>query len=145
MWTKPTAELTLFDTLSGLSFTRAAKLLGPKGNRLIATGGKFEIDLTTQVKFDRDMFRLTLDGAAVTLTLSPAARHRLEWRCDACEVPCEHAGAAFSLILEEKLALGLARAPPARAPAECVSGAALVAPTLPERAARARTAQNQPP
>jgi hypothetical protein len=27
-------------------------------------------------------------------------------------VPCEHAGAAFSLILEEQLALGLADAPP---------------------------------
>ena len=66
MLTKPSAELTLFDTLSRLTFTRAAKLLGPKGNRLIATGGKFDIDLTTQVKFDRDMFRLTLDGAAVT-------------------------------------------------------------------------------
>jgi hypothetical protein len=101
MLTKPSAELTLFDTLSRLTFTRAAKLLGPKGNRLIATGGKFNIDLTAQVKFDRDMFRLTLDGAAVTLTLSPAARHRLEWHCDACEVPCEHAGTAFSLILEE--------------------------------------------
>ena len=56
MLTKPSAELTLFDTLSRLTFTRAAKLLGPKGNRLIATGGKFDIDLTAQVKFDRDMF-----------------------------------------------------------------------------------------
>ncbi len=139
MLTKPSAELTLFDTLSRLTFTRAAKLLGPKGNRLIATGGKFDIDLTAQVKFDRDMFRLTLGGAAVTLTLSPAARHRLEWRCDACEVPCEHAGAAFSLILEEKLALGLAGAPPARAPAESVSEEALVAQALAERAERART------
>jgi SNF2 domain-containing protein/helicase-like protein/SWIM zinc finger len=139
MLTKPSAELTLFDTLSRLTFTRAAKLLGPKGNRLIATGGKFDIDLTTQVKFDRDMFRLTLDGAAVTLTLSPAARHRLEWRCDACEVPCEHAGAAFSLILEEKLALGLAGAPPARAPAESMSEEALVAQALAERAERSRT------
>src|SRR5882762_7951612 len=83
MLTKPSAKLTLFDTLSRLTFSRAAKLLGPKGNRLIATGGKFDIDLAAQVKFDRDMFRLTLDGAAVTLTLSPAARHRLEWRCDA--------------------------------------------------------------
>jgi hypothetical protein len=48
MLTKPSAELTLFDTLSRLTFTRAAKLLGPNGNRLIATGGKFDIDLTTQ-------------------------------------------------------------------------------------------------
>src|SRR5258708_23509813 len=99
MLTKLSTELTLFDTLSRLTFTRAAKLLGPKGNSLIVTGGKFDIDLTTQVRFDRDMFRLTLDGAAVTLTLSPAARHRLERRCDACDVPCDHAGAALRLIL----------------------------------------------
>src|SRR5437763_17013442 len=117
MLTKPSTELTLFDTLSRLTFTRAAKLLGPKGDRLIVTGGKFDIDLSTQVKFDRDMFRLTLDGAAVTLTLSPAARHRPEWRCHACEVPCERGGAAFSLILQEKLARGLGGAPTARAPA----------------------------
>ena len=139
MLTKPSTELTLFDILSRLTFTRAAKLLGHKGSHLIVTGGKFDIDLTTQVKFDRDMFRLTLDGAAVTLTLSPAARHRLEWRCDTCEVPCEHAGAAFSLILEEKLALGLAGAPPARAPAESLSEEALIAQALAERAERART------
>src|SRR6202046_2345661 len=139
MLTKPSAELTLFDTLSRLTFSRAAKLLGPTGNRLIATGGKFDIDLTTQVKFDREMFRLTLDGAAVTLTLSAAAHHRLEWRCDACVVPCEHAGAAFSLILEEKLALGLAGAPPARASAESATEEALVAQALAERAERART------
>src|SRR5258708_19176281 len=45
---------------------------------------------------------------------SPAARNRLEWCCDSCDSPCEHVGAAFSLILEEKLALGLADAPPER-------------------------------
>src|SRR6266404_5682271 len=139
MLTKPSAQLTLFDTLSRLTFSRAAKLLGPKGNRLIATGGKFDIDLTTQVKFDRDMFRLTLDGAAVTLTLSPAARYRLEWRCNACEVPCEHVGAAFSLILEEKLALGLAGAPPEREPIESLCEEALVTQALAEREERART------
>ena len=68
-----------------------------------------------------------------------AARNRLEWRCDNCEVPCEHAGAAFSLILEEKLALGLAGAPPERAPAESLSEDALVAQALAERQERART------
>ena len=139
MLTKPSPDLTLFDTLSRLTYTRAVKLLGPKGDRLIAAGGKFDIDLTTQVKFDRNTFRLTLDGAVVKLTLSPAVRHRLEWRCNACEVPCEHAGAAFSLILEEKLALGLAQAPLERTPAENGSEEALVAQALAERAERART------
>jgi hypothetical protein len=54
-------------------------------------------------------------------------------------VPCEHAGAAFSLILEEKLALGLADAPPERVPVESLSEEALVAQALAEREERART------
>jgi superfamily II DNA or RNA helicase len=139
MLTKPSAELTLFDTLSRLTFVRATKLLGADGNSLIAAGGKYDIDITAQVKFDRDRFRLTVDSTAVTLALSPAARNRLEWHCDTCDVPCEHAGAAFSLILEEKLALGLADAPPERAPVESRSEEALVTQALAEREERART------
>ena len=137
--TKPSTELTLFDMLSRLSFHQAAKLLGPEGAASSPTGGKYDIDITTQVEFDRDEFRLEVDSATVTLSLSPAARDRLEWRCSACEVPCEHAGAAFSLILEEKLSLGLAGAPPERAPLESLSEEALVAQALAEREERART------
>src|SRR5215475_7827771 len=138
MLTKTSAELTLFDTLSRLTLARATKLLGADGNRLITAGGKYDIDIPTQVEFDQQRFRLALSDSAVTLALSPSARDRLEWRCDTCEVPCEHAGAAFSLILEEKLALGLAGAPPARAPAESLSEETLIAQALAERAERAR-------
>src|SRR5271165_1516078 len=139
MLTKPSAELTLFDTLSRLTFARVTKLLGSEGDRLIAAGGKYDIDITTQVEFDQDRFRLAVDSATVTLALSPAARDRLEWRCSACNVPCEHVGAAFSLILEEKLALRLADAPPERAPIESLREGALVAQALAEREERART------
>src|SRR5581483_306591 len=138
MLSKTSSELTLFDTLSRLSFIKAAKLLGAKGSRLITAGGQYEIDLTTQVKFGRDRFQLALGGSTVTLSLSSAARDRLQWRCDTCDVPCEHAGAAFSLILEEKLALGLAGAPPERTPVESLNEEALIAQALSEREARAR-------
>ena len=139
MTTKDGAELTLFDTLSHLTFTKAAKHLGPDGNRLIAAGGKYDIDISAQVEFDKDEFRLAIDSTTVTLALSPAARNRLEWRCNTCDVPCEHAGAAFSLILEEKLVLGLADAPSERVPIESLSEQALVAQAVAERAERART------
>ena len=139
MLTKASAELTLFDTLSRLTFARAAKLLGAQGSRLIAAGGKYDIDIATQVVFDRRKFRLAMNGSAVTLALSASARDRLEWRCDTCDVPCDHVGAAFCLILEEKLALGLAGAPPERAPAESATEDALVAQALAERQERART------
>jgi hypothetical protein len=139
MLTKPSADLTLFDTLSRLTFVRATKLLGADGDHLIAAGGKYDIDITTQVKFDQDRFRLAIDSATVTLALNPAARNRLAWHCDTCDVPCEHAGAALSLILEEKLALGLADAPPEREPVESRSEGALIAQALAEREKRART------
>ena len=139
MLTKPSAELTLFDTLSRLTFTSVTKLLGAEGDRLIAAGGKYDIDIATQVEFDRDRFRLAVDSTTVTLAMSPAARGRLKWRCSACNVPCEHAGAAFSLILEEKLALGLADAPLEREPVESLSEQALLAQALAEREERART------
>jgi len=137
--TKPASELSLFDVLSRLSFLKAAKLLGPDGSRLITEGGKHEIDIATQVEFDHERFRLAVDGATVTLSLSLAARDRLDWRCSACAMPCEHAGAAFSLILEEKLALGLSDAPPEREAVESLSEEAIVTQALAEREERART------
>ena len=139
MLTKPGPKLTLFDKLSRLSFVQATKLLGPTGAHLIAAGGKHDIDITTQVEFDQDRFRLAVDAATVTLALSPAAHDRLEWRCSTCNVPCEHVGAAFSLILEEKLALRLADAPPERLPIESLPEGTLITQALAEREARART------
>lgn len=129
----------MFDLLSRLSLSKAAKLLGQDGGRLITEGGKYDIDVATQVEFDRERFRLAVAGATVTLSLSPTARDRLDWRCSACETPCEHAGAAFSLILEEKLALGLSDAPLEREPIESLSEEVLVAQALAEREERART------
>lgn len=113
--------------------------MGADGKRLIAAGGKYDIDIATQVEFDQHSFRLALNASAVTLALSPWARDRLEWRCDTCDVPCEHAGAAFSLLLEEKLALGLAGTPSERGPLESLSEDALVAKAIAERQERART------
>ncbi|HTV79152.1 MAG TPA: DEAD/DEAH box helicase [Steroidobacteraceae bacterium] len=139
MLTKKSSELTLFDTLSRLTFLQAATLLGADGKRLITEGGKYDIDVATQVRFDQNAFRLAIDSSTVTLALSPARRGRLKWRCDTCHVPCEHAAAAFSLILEDKLSLGLADAPPERAPVEGLSEEALIAQALLEREERART------
>jgi hypothetical protein len=77
MLTKASAELTLFDTLSRLTFARAAKLLDAEGSRLIIAGGKHDIDIASQVDFDQQTSRLAMNGSAITLALSPsAAQHR---------------------------------------------------------------------
>ena len=138
MSTKSGAALKLFDLLSRLTLRKAAALLGAKGEHLIAAGGQWEIDIASQVRFGRDEFRLAVDHSTVTVAVSPAARGRLAWHCDTCDIPCVHAGAAFSLILEEKLALGLAAAPPELPPVESLSEEALTALALSEREERAR-------
>ena len=141
MKTKPSErrKLTLTDRLSRLTFTQACKLLGTEGGKLIQQGGRYETNLDEDVHLGNDLFRLSLNGAVVTITLMAEARQRLHWNCTACEVACEHVGAAFSLVLEEKMALGLAAPPPERVPVESLSEAELVSRAVEERQERART------
>jgi hypothetical protein len=61
------------------------------------------------------------------------AKDRLHWNCTSCQWPCEHAGAAVSLLLEEKTALRLAAPPPERIPVESLSEEELVARAIAER------------
>ena len=63
----------------------------------------------------------------------------MNFRCSSCTTSCEHQGAAFSLILEEKLALGLAAPPPEKVPVESLSDEELVQQAVEERAERAGT------
>ncbi|MBN2376876.1 MAG: DEAD/DEAH box helicase [Sedimentisphaerales bacterium] len=133
-------ELTLKDRLSRLTFTQACKLLGPQGNKLIMQGGKFEIhSIEDHVYLGDDLFRLSVDGAVVTITLMAQARKRLHYNCNKCDTLCEHVGAAFALILEEKTVLGLAKPPVERVPAESLSEAELIARALEDRQERAKT------
>ncbi len=133
-------ELTLKDRLSRLTYTQACKLLGDEGGKRIMQGGKFPIGpIGENVYLGDDLFRLSVDGAAVTITLMAEAKNRLHFHCTACQGVCEHIGAAFALILEEKTALGLAKPPTERIAAESLSEAALVALALEERVERAKT------
>jgi ERCC4-related helicase len=138
MTTKPSARLTLKDRLSRLTYTQACKLLGDEGRRLIRQGGKWEIDIDEQVYLRGDLFRVKFTSAVVTMTLKSDAKDRLHWNCTACEWPCDHAGAAFSLLLEEKTALGLAAPPPERIPVESLGEQKLIDRALAEREERAR-------
>ena len=131
-------ELTLKDRLSRLTFAQACKLLGPGGDRLIRAGGGWEIDIDEQVYLGDDLFRLRLDGAVVTITPISSARDRLHWNCTRCHGACEHVGAAFSLVLEEKMALGLAVPPPERVPVESLGEKELIARAVAERDERSR-------
>jgi len=130
--------MTLIDRLSHLSYQEACRLLGHGGDRLIRQGGRWDIDIAGQVELDPQRFRLRLNEGTVTIQMSPGRSRRLDLHCSACGAPCVHAGAALSLILEEKLALGLAIPPPDKAPLETLSDQELVHRALEERAERMR-------
>jgi hypothetical protein len=129
---------TLHDKLSHLSFLQACKLLGPQGKALIMEGGKFEINLFEQVTLDDHRFCLSLEGAVVEIGLSNDKRQRFDICCSRCNGACVHKGAALSLVLEEKLALGLSAPPPERVPMESLSEEALIAQAIADRRQRAR-------
>ncbi len=131
-------ELTLKDRLSRLDYIQACKLLGSEGAQLIRQGGGYEVDIAQAVYLHGDLFRLSLPDAVVTITLMSSTPRGLKYNCTQCDDVCQHVGAAFSLILEEKLALGLAAAPVERTPVEALSEAELIRRALDERRERAR-------
>jgi len=145
--TRPRGQLTLKDRLSRLTFIDACKLIGPSGSKLIQKGGNlWDIKIEEDVFLGDDLFRLRLPAKTpdsqpltVSITLMAEARQRLHWNCSQCFQACEHVGAAFSLILEDKLALGLAAPPKPRVPVESLDEEELVAKALAEREERART------
>ncbi|MBU4293429.1 MAG: DEAD/DEAH box helicase [Actinobacteria bacterium] len=133
-------ELTLKDRLSRLTYIQACKLLGPEGSKLIMQGGKFEItSIEENVYFDNDLFRLSVDGAIVRITLNANNLKMLHFDCNKCQKSCEHIGSAFALILEEKTILGLAKPPIERIPAESLSETELIEKALEERRERSKT------
>jgi ERCC4-related helicase len=144
--TRPSGQLSLKDRLSRLTFIEACKLLGPEGPKLIQRGAnQWDIKIEEHVSLGMDQFHLRLpisaaDGhpVVVTIKLMDEAKKRLHWSCSHCFHACEHAGAAFSLILEDKLALGLAAPPKPRVPIESLNEEQLIAKALADRAERAR-------
>jgi SNF2 family DNA or RNA helicase len=135
--------ITLKDRLSHLTYREACKLLGPEGDRLIRQGGKFDSAISEQVTWGDDFFRLNLGEATVTLSLTFEKPKFLRFVCSECSEVCEHVGAAFSMILEEKLSLGLSAPPPEKQPVESLSDEELVKLAIEERAERARTEKLQ--
>ena len=133
----------LKDRLSHFTYREACRLLGPEGERLIRAGGKYEVEITENVTLMDDLFRVKIEDAIVTISLSPEKPKHLKIGCNICSGACEHMGAAFSLILEEKLSLGLSAPPPEKKPVESLSDADLVKLAIEERAERAEKERMQ--
>ncbi len=148
--TKRSAALTLWDRLSRLNFEQACKLLGPRAKKLIMQGaGAWDIDIDSQVKLTDSRFRVdfgTIDDGRdsyVTVQLRDGVKQRLDWSCSVCTEPCLHVGAAFALLLEEKVVLGLAAPPSGDVPIETLNEQQLIERALDDRRERARTERMQ--
>src|SRR3989454_1466513 len=146
--TKKSTELTLIDKLSRLSYSQALKLLGSDAPKLLRAGDRWDFRIEDDVHLGEDLFRLKFPlipgesesaRVAVTISLMETSYDRLHWRCTACESLCEHIGAAFALILDEKMALGLAAPPRERVPVESLDEQELIERAIEERWERART------
>ncbi len=129
--------LTLKDRLSHLTYTQACKLLGPDGKKLLLHGGKYEINIDEQVNLDSKTLKVDLDEAIVFISLDSEENRHLKFKCSTCDCMCEHLGAAFSLVLEEKLALGLSALPPEKIPVESLTDEELIAQEIADRMERA--------
>jgi superfamily II DNA or RNA helicase len=136
-------SMNLMDKLSHLSLRDACRLLGPQGEKLIRAGGKYDIEIDERVELNKERFRLDLDEAVVHIRLDKEKSGLFDFQCSLCEGACIHIGAAFSLILEEKLALGLSAPPPERAPVESLSDEELVEQAIEERRQRAQNEKMQ--
>jgi hypothetical protein len=148
--TKKSEELTLIDKLSRLSYQQTLKLLGSDAAKLLRAGDRWDFSVEEDIYLGPDLFRLKFPVTAgddesarpiVMISLTDPAHGRLQWRCTACESLCEHIGAAFGFILDEKMALGLAAAPPERVPVESLGEKELIARAIEERRERARAAR----
>lgn len=144
MPTKPSHKLTLHDRLSRLALPQAKKLLGESGAAVLPKAGREEIDIETQVLFTAEQFQVVfpVPQVVVTIGLHPAYRDRLQIACShEGETADYYRAATLSLILEEKLALGLAAPPDANTPWEQLAEHELEARAVAEREERARKEQ----
>lgn len=140
MQTKPSHQLTLRDKLSRLGVLQAKKLLGDKAAALLTKAGREEIDITTQVLWSNEEFRVLFPRAKaeVSITLHPSFKHRIKIGCNLDGDDGDYfQAAAISLILEEKLALGLSAAPDPNTPWELLPPSELEERALADRTKRA--------
>ncbi len=130
---------SLKDILSHLNYAQACKMLGPQGERLIRQGGKFDIGIDEHVILTNGHFQLRFPDTIVNIAPDPVNKRKLKLTCKTCNVPCIHQGAALALILEEKIAIGLAVPPSEKPPTEGLSDEDLIEDAVAERLERSRT------
>ena len=103
---------TLRDRLSRLSYEKAASLLGRNGKKILQQGEKYELNLETDVEIAKNVCRIKVDDALVSIIDDDRSVHKMRVFCSRCNsLNCDHKGVAFAAILNCKTPLGLAKPP----------------------------------
>src|SRR5690606_36292687 len=100
---------SFLERITRLTYHQACQLLGTEGAKLILDGGKRfgdDLDPEESVYLGGDLMRVRVPDAEVNegkaivvLTQISGKKGTLHLKCDQCEGPCEHAGAALDLLL----------------------------------------------
>ena len=132
------------DRLGRLTYAAACRLLGENGQSRIRQAGQFSIDLDADVYLGGDTLRVTMadpamanDRAIVTVVEMVSQPKGLQFNCEHCHGMCEHVAATLSLVLEEKMSLGLAAPPDPSEPIELLTEDELIRRAIADRQERA--------
>ena len=138
-------RIGLRDRLGRLTFRGAIKLLGDDGETKLRRGGTFEINLD-DVYIGGDTLRVNvLDSelprqyAIVTAVEMTSKLKGLQFNCDSCHDTCDHIAAVLSMLLEEKLSLGLSAPPDPNEPVEHLTQDELIRRAIADREGRAES------
>jgi hypothetical protein len=141
---KPSDKLSFHDLLSQLTFDKSCKLIGEEGRKWILRASHREIDVLNHFRLQPNQLQVDFLAptgeveATTTLSRRIDIRGQLHWMCGTCDGACEHVGAMFSLVLENKMQLGLAALPDERKARVDLSESAVVTQALNERRERAK-------
>lgn len=136
-------RLSLRDRLSRLTYRAAVKLLGPDGEALLRQGGRCDLAAAECADWIGDSLQVQVPSyggptdSVVVVRQTAGRQQELEVTCSICSGTCEHQAAALSMILDEKLSLGLSDVPDPGTPMELLTEEELIRRAIAERQQRA--------
>lgn len=140
-------RIGLRDRLGRLTWHAVRRLIGENGQERLRKAGDFSIDIATDVIMGGDTLRVSVADpmlgakrvARVTFVEMTSKPKGLHYECDCCPGLCDHVAAVFSMLLEDKLALGLSAAPDPSEPLENLTEDELLRRAYADREERAKT------
>ena len=123
--------------LSRLTLNKVKKILGNDAEKLLRDGGIYEIEIENDVELTADRLKVQTSSFCVELIYNEAFPYKLEIKSSTTLASSE-VGAAFSLILEEKMSLGLSKPPVEWVPIESLSEKELKAQAIADRHERSK-------